>query len=212
MLPGSDRPRQKTNDAKIGDVADPFLEEIASAKREADVDVDRATQTLERQLENRFSEDLGLKERLSRFAREHELDQALIAVWEEIKYYPSWVKREDFDKWNKLRLTDIEGSDEGEWNSVSFSHNGRRYSLSRKKWQGMAGTCADFSLKENGVEVFGISCSVDCDWLDIVTFKKHGQWAKLLLEMHRLIRIEENKSSTGLKYFRADEIKKRFEE
>ena len=48
--------------------------------------------------------------------------------------------------------------------------------------------------------------------LDITAFKKRGHWAKLLLEMHRRIQIERNKSSAEFKYSHADEIKTRFEE
>ena len=213
-------PQQLVTGAKTNHVGDTFWEEIDSAKREADAQMKEVSHAYQEQLEARFLEDLQLKDRLSRFAREHGLDQALISLWEEVEYYPVRSKREDFEKWNKLNLTDIEASETSESKSVSFSHSTQRYTLSKKTWHAMESSYADFSLQEDGEEVFGISSSVEYgEWgmiiyrcLDITAFKKRGHWAKLLLEMHRRIQIERNKSSAEFKYSRADEIKTRFEE
>lgn len=213
-------PQQPIPTAKAKHVVDPFLEEIASVKHEADAQVENATHAHEQNLEARFSEDLKLKERLSRFDREQDLDQALIGLWEEVKHYPAWIKREDFEKWDKLKLVNVEGSEAGESESISFSHETQRYTISVREWHGMEGdTYADFSLHEDGKEVFGIRCSVQYEeygtsyrCLDITAFKKRRNWAQLLLDLHRRIRIEENKTSAEFKYFGADEIKSRFEE
>ena len=60
---------------------DTFLQEIASEKAQTDAVVATAMKQHEHELEQRFAEKGKLKERLSQFARVHELDKALIALW-----------------------------------------------------------------------------------------------------------------------------------
>ena len=163
---------------------------------------------------------MKLKERLSQFARAHELDKALVALWEETKHYPAWSSRGDFDKWNKLHLTDIGGSSEKDTQSVEFTHGAQHYKTTERTWSGLDGeSYADLSFFEEGNEVFAIGCSLEhgeygtsyrC--LNISALKKRGNWAQVLLEYYGHIKIERNKSSANFKYFRADEIKSRFEE
>lgn len=199
---------------------DPFLRQVASEKVRTDAAVTAALQLHERELEKRFADDVKLKERLSQFARVNELDKALIALWEEIKHYPAWSSRDDFDKWNKLHLTDIAGSSEKDTESVEFMHGTQRFNVTERSWSGMEGdSYADFSFFEDGDEVFAIGCSIDYGeygtsyrCLGISAFKKRGNWAKVLLEYYGRIQVERSKSSAELKYFRADEIKSRFEE
>jgi len=207
-------------DIESATVSDPFLDEVAQAKQQTDLQVEAITRDYERELENRFSGDVQLKERLSQFARQQELDQALIAIWKEVEHYPAWVEREDFSKWNKLELVEIGGSEDGKVKTVLFSYGGHRYAVSEKEWHGEEGDAyADFVLREDGAEVFAIGCSVQYDeYVDsyrchsVNAFKKRGHWAKMLIELYRRIQINENKRSSELKYFNADKIKERFEE
>ncbi len=200
--------------------ADPFMEQVASEKARTDAAVSAALQQHERELEERFAADVRLKERLSQFARANELDKALVALWEEIKHYPAWSSRDDFDKWNKLLLSGISGSEENDTKSIEFMQGTQRFKVTQRTWSGMEGdSYADFSFFEDGDQVFGISCSVDYEeygtsyrCFDVSAFKKRGNWAKVLLQYYGQIQIAQNKSSAEFKYFRADEIKSRFKE
>ncbi|HEV8328275.1 MAG TPA: hypothetical protein VGQ08_12400 [Nitrospiraceae bacterium] len=84
-----------------------FLQQVASEMTRTDAAITAVSQQHGHELETRFADDVKLGEQLSQFARANELDTALIALWEEIEHYPAWSSREDFDKWNKLHLTDI---------------------------------------------------------------------------------------------------------
>jgi len=199
---------------------DPFLQQIASKKARTDAAVSAALQQHEQELEERFADDVRLKGRLTQFARANELDKALVALWEEIEHYPAWSNRDDFDKWNKLHLSGISGSKEKDTESIEFVQGTQRFKLTQRTWSGMEGeSYADFSFFEDGDEVFAIECSVDYDeygtsyrCFNVSAFKKRGNWAKVLLEYYGQIQIAKNKSSAEFKYFRADEIKSRFEE
>lgn len=199
---------------------DPFMQQVASEKARTDAVIAAASQQQERELEERFADDVRLKERLSQFARANELDKALIALWEEIKHYPAWSGRSDFDKWNKLRLSEISGSKEKDTESIEFKQVDQRFKVTQRTWSGMEGeSYADFSFLEDGDEVFAIGCSVDYGeydtsyrCLNVAAFKKRGNWAKILLQYYGQIQITQNKSFAEFKYFRADEIKSRFEE
>lgn len=200
---------------------DPFLRKIVTEKLIVDEEVSKAVTEYERELDERFSDDLKIKARLSRFAKENGLDRALIAVWEEIKYYPAWSQREDFSKWNSLELGGIDGLDEGDVKTVIFvTDEGQRFILSETRSTGMEGDAyADFSFSEDGVEVFAIGCSADYEEYGvnyqchtISAFRKRGNWASILLRLYGRTRIGREKLSAKTQYFRADEIKSRFEE
>ena len=200
---------------------DPFLDEIVRAKQETTLQIERASREHEDQFEAQFSNDIELKQRLSQFAREQELDKALVALWNEIEHYPDWAKREDFKKLNLLEIADIDSSQGGDSRTISFSHKSHLYALSRKTRVGFIDNdqYEDFVLQEDGREVFAISCSPEFDGyvtnyrcLSVTMFKKRGQWAKLLLEMFGRIQLDRKRSSFKAKYSSAGEIKKHFEE
>lgn len=205
---------------RASEEADPFLQEVASEKKRIDTVISMAQQQHECELDMRFADDVKLKKRLSKFARDNKLDEALIALWGEVKYYPAWSTRDDFDKWNRLHLESISSSDKGDTNSIEFTHQAQRFKITERRWSGMEGdSYSDLSFFEDSEEVFAIGCSVDhgeyetsyrCN--SVSAFKKRGNWAKVLLEYYGRIQIERNKSSAEFKYFRADEIKSRFEE
>lgn len=198
----------------------PFLQEILVERTRTEEAIKAATLQHTRELEERFDSDLKTKERLSQFARENELDKALIALWDEIKYYPAWSSGDDFGKWNKLHLASICGSSEQDTDSVEFQHEGQIFKVSARTWSGMEGQpYADLNFFEAGEEVFSVRCTVDYGeyetcyrCFDVSTFKKRGKWAKVLLELYCRIEIPRNKALVESKYFRADEIRSRFEE
>lgn len=171
-------------------------------------------------LETRFANDVKLKERLSKFARDNKLDAALSDLWKEIRHYPAWSSRGDFEKWNKLHLAGISGSKEGDTESVEFSHGNQRFKLTERRWYGIEGErYSDMSLFEDSEEVFGISCSIHDEYdvdayscHSIAAFRKRGNWPQVILGYHAQIQIERHKLTDRFKYFRADEIKSRFEE
>lgn len=200
--------------------ADLFLGEVAEVKSQVDLQVKSETEARKRELEAQYAEDIKLRDRLSDFAKKHKLDKALVDLWESIQHYPSWSKREDFGKWNKLNLKGISGSKDGKISSVSFVDSDSKYTITEKSWSGMEGeSYADFSFLENEEEMFAIGCSVNYGEYGsayschrISAFKKRGNWAKLLLTLYGQIQIERGKSAAGIGYFNADEIKTRFEE
>ena len=74
---------------------DPFLQQVVSDKAHIDEAIITAVQQHELELEQQFAGDVKhvkLKEQLSQFARMNELDEALIALWEEIECYPTRSK------------------------------------------------------------------------------------------------------------------------
>ena len=118
---------------------DPFLQQVASEKVRTDAAVAAARQQYELELEKRYSDDVKLKGRLTELARANGLDKALIVLWEEIRYYPAWSKRDDWDKSNTLHLTDIRGSSEDgpgrdrDTESVEFTHGTQRFRVPEPK-------------------------------------------------------------------------------
>lgn len=199
---------------------DPFLQAIALQKVCTDSAIKDAKNQHEHELETRFANDVKLKERLSKFARDNKLDSALSDLWKEIRHYPAWSSHDDFEKWNKLHLAGISGSKDGDTESVEFFHGNHRFKITERRWYGIEGErYSDMSLFEDSEEVFAINCSIydkyDVDEYSchgIAAFRKRGSWPQVILGYYAQIQIERNKLTDGLKYFRADEIKSRFEE
>lgn len=206
--------------------ADPFLQEVVSEKQRVDRQVETAAQEHEeheRQAEKRLSEAHRVARRLEDFARNKELDKALIALWEKVKHYPSWSQREDFGKSNKLELADVVGSRKENVESVEFTYAGQRFMLSARHDHDIVGDpCVQLSFYEDGTEVFTIRCREHddrygigitdylCD--DVSAFKKRGSWAKVLLRIYGQIQIADKKCSADAKELVAKHIKSRFEE
>ena len=214
-------PAQPSNlPTRDSEEVEPFLHAVALEKERTDSAINVAQQQYERELETRFADDVKVKERLSKFARDNELDRALTDLWQEVRHYPAWSSRDDFEKWNKLHLTGISGSKNGEIDFVEFAHGEQRFKVTEKRWYGMEGeSYSDISFFEDSKEVFAVNCSIHDEYdvdvyscLGVSAFKKRGNWARVLLEYYAQIQIERNRSSAKLNYFRAEEIKSRFEE
>jgi hypothetical protein len=203
-----------------GSTADHFSDEIARERARILEVVAAATERYESELAERFADDLRVKQRLSDFARANNLDSALTALWNEIKHYPAWSQRDDFDKWNTLNLSGIAGTKADDTEAVEFVHDDRRFGVVRRMWSGEDNASyADFTLIENDEEVFAISCAVEDDGyrtryacFDIRGFKKRGVWAKVLLHYYGEILNRENRLVAECGYPFADEIQERFEE
>jgi hypothetical protein len=197
-----------------------FLQQLASDKAHIDEAIITAVQQHEHELEQRFIDDVKyvkLKEQLSQLTHMNELDKALIALWEEVKYYPMRSSQDDFDNWNKLNLTGIGGSSEGDINSVEFVRGTQRFKVRERTRDEIGNLNADLSFFEDGDEVFAINCLVDsrnegADYICqfISAFKTRGNWPKVLLEYYGQLKIEKSKSLNEVKYFRAAETKSRF--
>lgn len=200
---------------------DRYLREIASFKAKIDKNVISAVQLHEQELEQRYKSDaehLERKERLSQFARQSELDKALIIIWEEIEHYPLWLKRDDSDKWNKLDLQGIKGLSKDDTYSVEFLYDSQQFKITERTQKDTGELNSVLFLFEDNIEVFAIECSINA--IDeetnhipqhICAFKERGKWPKMLLELYGRIRIEKAKSADEVKYFRANEFKSRFE-
>jgi hypothetical protein len=199
--------------------ADPFLVKVQEARRRAEAELTEETNAHSKGLRTRFGEDVKLKEELATFARENGLDRALIAVAEEIRHYPSWSRRADFEKWNKLQLSEVSGEREGDEEYVEFMFNGTRYKIIKSASTGYDGDLyTDFSIFEKNEEMFSISCSSEYhehgmshSCLDVTAFRRRGNWAEALLLMRGRIDAESKKGSTDLSYLKADEIRSKFE-
>lgn len=147
--------------------------------------------------------------RLSEFAKKQELDQALMALWEEIKHYPARAKQKDGNRaWNRLGVEKVGGSEDGQKTTVAFSYAAHQYAISSTVrdqkffFPGDEELVTDFDLLEDGKEVFAISCSKEFDELEtsnkclsVNAFKRHGEWAKMLIQLHGHIRQKTNKNS-----------------
>ena len=195
------------------DQADPFLDDIVTAKQRTDSDVEESVRAHEKSLEAQFSKDIELANRLSEFAFEQELDVALIEVQEELLvFYPNDPKDKhaDFDKYDSLKVSDFEGSESDDKWSFSFSFDGQRYTITVYKHWEVENFYTDYSLYEGGVEVFGIRKRGDGK--EVTAFRKQGKWALVLLELHRRVRISFEKTSKEIGYRDAKEIEGRFTE
>lgn len=196
-----------------------FLEAIVSAKARADVEVESARRQHEADLRNRFEDDVRFKERLTKFAQENDLDDALVALWEEVHNYAACAAARKDQEWNRLRITDPVDSSTDRLRQVQFTYDGHRFCVTRKDWSGEDGdSYADFALLEDGEEMFAISCSENIDeYLSTYTsnsvsaFKKKGSWGTTLLRFYAEIRKGRDKRG-NFRYFGAENIKNRFQE
>ncbi len=202
------------------------MADIQAYSEAKDEEVKRTLEGHERELEGKYGDDLELKGRLADFAQEHRLDDGLIALWDEVRYYPEQSKGENFAQWNKLGVTYCEGSkkheDRQDTKRVVFNLSGVRYEVVQTMRHLFDGDMhADFALSENGMLVFGINTGVGDNEVettyrcfDVFAMKKSGTWAKMLLDVLAMHEIESGKSAARLnqRYFGADQIKGKFQE
>lgn len=197
---------------------DPFLRDVVAAKRWADSEVERAVHAHEEALDSQYSDDMKLKEQLAAFAVEQKLDEALVDLWDELKHYPASDMHSEIDA-ERLKISNVKGSRVNDLESILFSYQGHRYALTAREWGDVGDAYRDFTLQEDGNEVFGINCSLEKSATppryaayDVRAFKRRGHWARMLLDLHRHVRIKRDTRTTSSKYHGADQIRGHFEE
>ena len=197
--------------------SEPFLRDVVAARQWADAEVDKAVKAHEEALETQYAEDLKLKEQLAAFAIEQKLDEALTDLWQELKYYPGSGTNVPVEA-DRLKVTNVKGSRVNDVESITFSYQGHRYIISAREWGDVGEAYLDFTLHEDGQEVFGINCSLNKSATppryaayDIRAFRKRGHWARMLLDLHRHIRIQREIHSAESRYHGADSIRGQFE-
>ena len=86
-------------------------------------------------------------------------------------------------------------------------------------WFGYDSGGVDLTLFENDEEVFGVNCGEHDDEystqlcpFDIKAFKKHGNWATMLIQMQAEMRIKSTKLSADMRRTSAKDIATKFEE
>jgi hypothetical protein len=141
---------------------------------------------------------------------------------EHIKHWPSWSKRDDFQKWVGFPATDIratseENSKKKEVTGVLFTYKGERYGVrftdGGSTWlpDGDTFHSGEVDFVAKGETVLGLDVSLDSDefaqwrWHNVYAFKV-GPWTKHLLEIGAHI---EESSKVGLKKFREDDVLER---
>jgi hypothetical protein len=195
-----------------------FFAEVTQYAAQSKDEIDATITAHKEQLDRQYQEDLALKDRLSQFARSNKLDEALLALWEEIEFYPSWAKLKDWAKHNKLGVDTCEKEEtiigDDETVRLSFSLGMQRYELIK-----LGSFDATITLLENGEAVFGISADYEtgplCGYYKcsgITCLKNKGQWAKMLLDCWKLHQTENHRTLSELHYLDADKIKSNFEE
>jgi hypothetical protein len=195
-----------------------FLEEIKEAKRAAEKQVKKEVDQHKAEMQARFGKDLKLKEQLTKFAKEQELDRALIDIYDECKNYPSWSKRDDFASWNKLGITNPLGSELFEKNTqMSFEFNNQTWMFKAREWTGYQDSFLDLTFHEDGAEVFEVQYLQKYNehgtkflTTDVKAFQRKGNWAKTLTELEAKLEIARDKYLDSFRYGDAESIPKKF--
>jgi hypothetical protein len=201
---------------------DPFLADIKRHRAEVETTTEQRLALHKAELAAKFSVDMALKKRLVTFAKEQGLDVALFALWREILPYPAWVKRPDFEQWNKLAVTevvDVIDNTDSSPKEIAFTIDGINYSLHYSESSGYSEAFATLSLIERDRERFTVRASLGHDdagttyrTVSIEAFHKEGCWARMLLGSQAAVRAAREESSVTMNYHEADEIKDRFKD
>jgi len=200
--------------------SDPFLDALQAERLAAELGARDEASAHKKRIEAQVSDDEKLKARLAKFAKDNQLDTALAQLWDEMRNYPAWAKRDDWQQWNKLG---IENPSEDELQdfrnrAIHFSYRGTRYCIHTRQWYGMDTAYMDFVLMESDEEVFAICCEVvddDMTWyrpVDVKAFKKRGNWASMLVQLFAKKNLESEKDSANIRAKMASDIKQRFAE
>lgn len=199
-----------------------FFEEIEDLRSQRKKDNQEEVKRIEAELDEQFGKDLQLKSRVSAEVERVGLDKALRILWDELAHYPVWSKSEDNTKGDALKIEDVQVEDTNEKGEkpISFGFEGVRYRITLVERFGYEGnTIADFTLYEDGEEVFALESSEEYEeygssyhtW-DIKAFRRRGQWAKLLIRAQAACDLYREKQSAKIPYSQAGCIKKRFPE
>lgn len=169
---------------------DAFLAQVQSERIAAQRQASDEAHAYKQEVERRVVDDEKLKARLTKFAKDNDLPRALSTLFEEIKNYPVWSLRDDFQQYDKLHATDLSRDQPEPFKdqTIHFTLDGTRYSLRERRWSGMEmESYVDLTLSENGEEVFGASYRYEYDYVasygfcDLRAFKRKGKWASMLV-------------------------------
>lgn len=200
---------------------DPFLVSIEREREAAERQARDERLAYKKEIEARIGDDEKLKARLTQFAKDNKLDVALSELWDEIRTYPAWSQRQDWDELNRLgienpRKDPVDGLKDA---PLRFTYQGTDYLIVPTQWNGEDETYMDFQLFENGEEMFATSCIVVYSEyatyyrpLDVKAFKKRGDWASMLIKLFAKKKLESDKRTEGWRAKAASDIKERFSE
>ena len=212
-------------------VPNDYLDDLKQYAEITKQEIKKSTDLHKIELDKKFSQDLELKKRLSEFAKDHALDLALIAVWEDMQYYSSQSKKDNFD--NVLNVGEICESEEeckesyqNKIKKISFKWANADFDLTyyQRTYGGWfpgeeVEYHALFELFEGGELVFKIEAKIDDSYYcksfedaSISAFKKKGVWAKFLIDSWKTIQITKKKLMVDINYYKADDIKDNFQD
>jgi hypothetical protein len=146
------------------------------------------------------------------------LDVALLALYDEVKYFPGWFTQPDWSKRNRWAVEDVEGKEGNRTTEVRFRRNGIRYEFEWKEHIGFGDDfpSSDLTLSIDGQQVVKhtYSLSVDhlgfSDWRPgVCTGLKLGHWITDIVEWHeRLLTSEAEYSAKSNKAYAASLLDK----
>ncbi len=163
-----------------------------------------------------------LAEKKSKEAKNKGLDDLVVKVYDETKYFPSWIKRGResvpmvvslSEKIDKVKDSDKEG--------YTLTINDSLYTIQTREWQGYSSDdkYVDIEVLENGDKKFEVGCSrTDDEWATYlnptsVHAYKQGKWEKdfqsLLDEIKKLEKSREVKRLTDSEEL--NKLKKNFD-
>ena len=122
------------NNTKLGEIQhmknsdDLFLDSLADKISEINHTAEAERLNREKELNVKYLLDLEMQKKLINFAKQYNLGEFLIAIWEEIKYYSSWTRNNNYKK--KINISDIAVSEEDNIKKVSFSFDSISYAIS----------------------------------------------------------------------------------
>lgn len=172
---------------------DPFLQELAREKVEVERNAQAEAETYTKLTQARVEADEQLKQRLKKFADDNGLTRMLPDLYEEMRNYPAWSKRDDWATWNTLGLEGVveEVSDGVDKRDIHFNFEGTRYTIATRNWSGFESTTyTDFTLREGDEEMFCVTAEVEYDMFryyhprDVKAFVRRGKWASMLVNLH----------------------------
>lgn len=204
---------------------DAYLKNIEKIANGVSSEIQNAAAERRNLFEAKYRQDLERKEKLSKFAKTHHLDEILMAVWKEIRPYPNWSKRDDFSRLNKLNLKEcVEIKRDYKDKTISFYWKDKKFEIVYKE----RSSCvpgdrnygyADYVLFEEGQKSFGITVSISGNEIgltyntfSITAFKKQGEWCNFLLESWKAIKIGEEKRLAEFGCSDTDKIKSDFQD
>ncbi len=207
-------------DQKQQSIEDDFLLAISNKKNAMDKAVADEVERYRADLEDKYSEDLKTKEKLSSFATDIGLDRILIRLADEVSYL-----RDQGSQVKNLGYV-FNGRTKDKDGDEVISLLGPRGSLRIREKKTLPYSpdpdddtvCyIDYTLYEGSELKFSISCAQTCaEWnnvrcFSVTAFRNSGSWAEQLLEIDRLLRIQSDTERVRAEYFKADEIRDRFQ-